>query len=103
MPPYQTFSEAIVRAYGMNPVGTHGTVAVGTAGTTVAVPCGAFQMMFQALGTAIRYSIAGTAGTITGFQLAAGAVPVTVTLGPASAVSFAAEAGTATLNYQFVA
>ena len=98
----RTWMQVLSDALWFNPVGAHGTIALGTAGTAIAAAAGANKVLIQALNQNIRYTLDGVAaGATFGFQLKAADASVVIPLGPSTAVKLASETGTASLQYQW--
>lgn len=96
------WTEYLAADVSMNPVGAHGSIDVVAGGTVLTPPAGAQKLLFQPVSGTVRVKLVGTATSTNGFLFAAGAVPYTLILGPDSAFSFAAGAGTISLMYQWL-
>ena len=98
----RTWMQVLSDALWFNPVGAHGTIALGTAGTAIAAATGANKVLIQALDQNIRYTLDGVAaGATFGFQLKAADPALIIPLGGATVVKLVAETGTASLQYQW--
>ena len=83
-------------------VGSHTSLAVTTGGTSITIPSDSRAWLAQAINQNVRYKLTGTAGTVSGFQMATGQPPISIPLASSTTLTVAAEAGTATLEYQFL-
>jgi acetylornithine deacetylase/succinyl-diaminopimelate desuccinylase-like protein len=100
----KTYMQTIQDAYAFNPVGSHGNISLGTAGTAIPVPAGAQSLLVQALDQDVRFVFSSTgSGTATGFVITADADVLGFGLGGTlGTIHATAESGTASLQYQFL-
>lgn len=88
-------------AYG--PVGTHTTLTGIAAATPLEKPAGATQVLIQASGQNIRFTLDNTAPTTTkGFLITAGSDPIIIAVPGETIIQFIQVAATAVLQYQWL-
>lgn len=99
----KTWMQAIQDNFAFSPVGSHGTISVGTAGTTIAVPGGVTGALVQAITQNARFVFAASgAGTATGFRVTAGNDFLYIPLQSVGTVHIVGESDSASVQYQFL-
>jgi hypothetical protein len=99
----KTWMQSLQDTYSFNPVGSHGTVTVGTAGTAIVVPAGAQSLLIQAFTQNARLVFAATgSGTATGFRVTAAYDEKGYQIGEnVGTIHVTGESDSASVQYQF--
>jgi hypothetical protein len=88
----------------ITPVGDHTTIADLSSAVTLTPPAGATQVLIQALGQNVRYTVDGTTPTASvGFRMFTDTEPVIIRLASGEVLKLIQETASATAQYQWMA
>lgn len=92
--------EMLLRSF--DPVGSHAQDGAISGVKDLVPPSGANKILIAAIGANVRYTLDGTAPTVSfGFQLKDGDPPIVIPFGAATVVKVIEEVATAVIDFQF--